>query len=56
MRIKIKHKPKGRKIETLKGSIIKEYGNFYLMQTPHYKTCVNKNSVKCGAVSMEVAE
>lgn len=50
---KIRFKPKGRKLKTVRGKIIKEYDDFYLIQTANYKTCVNKRNVILGETEME---
>lgn len=45
MKYEIRFKPKGVKLKIIRGEIIKEYDDFYLVQTDNYKTCVNKSCI-----------
>lgn len=40
--------------DPVEGIVVAEYNDFYLVQTEHYKTCVNKKSILVGEVEANV--
>lgn len=50
VKFKVNH-GSGKKIEIIKGRIVKEYNHFYLIETRNgYKECISKNLLKCGDI------
>ncbi|RKL63034.1 hypothetical protein [Thermoanaerobacterium sp. DL9XJH110] len=51
--VKVSMQVTNHRRETVKGRIIKEYENFYLLQTEHgYKECLNKSLINIGDIKI----